>query len=65
LEVARSLAAKGALLQHGFQARLAQKLGVSRATICRDVKAIVQEGHPCPLCGAYYKPPKLGSIFDV
>jgi hypothetical protein len=52
------LFAKGNLFEKGIQARLARKLGVSRSTICRDVKALLREGHPCPCCGAYTHPPK-------
>jgi hypothetical protein len=47
------------LMEHGFfsrgiQRRIARHLGVSRATICKDVRAILEEGrlHPCPTCGS-------------
>jgi hypothetical protein len=56
------LFAKGKLFERGNQARLARELGVSRATICRDVRAILAWGHPCPCCGAYTKPPATASI---
>ncbi|GEM_PF-1968971 len=46
------------VLNHGAQAKIARKLGVSRSTICRDVQAILASWHeeehkrkPCPLCG--------------
>jgi hypothetical protein len=64
-KISRLLFVKGGLLQRGFQACLARKLGVSRATICRDVKALLREGHPCPCCGAYLKPPPESSMFEV
>lgn len=32
------------------QARIARLLGVSDATICRDVAAIWEERQPCPAC---------------
>lgn len=39
----------------GSQARMARSLGVSEATISRDVKAIFeQEVHPCPTCDRVY-----------
>jgi hypothetical protein len=56
--LSKLLFAKGRLFERGTQAQLARDLGVSRATICRDVKALLREGHPCPLCGAYTHPPK-------
>jgi hypothetical protein len=57
MEVARRLSFKGAFLQRGLQASLARELGVSRATICRDVQAIMAWGHPCRFCGAGAQPP--------
>ena len=40
-------------LQRGLQARIARMLGVSEATISRDVRAILQLGRheSCPTCG--------------
>lgn len=39
----------------GSQAKMARALGVSEATISRDVKAIFeQEVHPCPTCDRVY-----------
>jgi hypothetical protein len=35
----------------GVQARIARELGVSNATICRDMKALVYNRAPCPCCG--------------
>jgi hypothetical protein len=35
----------------GSQARIARKLGVSEATISRDIKRILDERKPCPTCG--------------
>jgi len=43
----------GSIFDRGAQTRLAEKLGVSRATISRDIAAI-KEGwgcSPCPTCG--------------
>jgi hypothetical protein len=62
VKLSRLLFAKGKLFERGNQARLARELGVSRATICRDVRAILAWGHPCPCCGAYTKPPAVASI---
>jgi hypothetical protein len=39
-------------LGHGFQRRLARRFGVSEATICNDVKHILDMGKKCPVCGA-------------
>jgi hypothetical protein len=42
------------LLDRGFQAEAARRFGVSPATICRDVKTILQgcyERGACPGCG--------------
>ena len=50
-EVARLLRVQGGL-DHGAQARLARRLGVSRSTVCRDVAALLQGAGPCPFCGA-------------
>jgi hypothetical protein len=58
-EVARLLRVQGALFERGTQARLARQLGVSRATICRDIAALSREGGPCPQCGAWrHTPPE-------
>lgn len=56
-EVARRLTVQGAF-RRGFQARLARELGVSRATICRDVRELRRFGYSCPRCGAYMRPPE-------
>jgi DNA invertase Pin-like site-specific DNA recombinase len=58
VEVARRLFAQGAWTR-GVQARLARELGVSRATISRDVQYLKRQGHySCPACGAMVQPPK-------
>jgi hypothetical protein len=57
LQVARLLCVQGGLTVHGTQARLARELGVSRATICRDVARLLRESYPCPHCGALLTPP--------
>ena len=49
VEVIRLLRQYG-LFTHGTQARIARELGVSRATICRDVAAILASTYPCPHC---------------
>jgi hypothetical protein len=54
-KLARMLRAKD-MLTRGYQARLARKLGVSRSTVCRDVRYLLQLGWPCPCCGAYSRP---------
>lgn len=50
-EVARLLATLG--LRHGTQAVIARRLGVSEATISRDLTALFRSSRPrrCPLCG--------------
>ncbi len=52
------LSVKGRLFEKGIQARLARELGVSRSTLCRDIRALLHDGQPCPCCGAYTHPPK-------
>ena len=44
----------GRLGDHGVQTRLATVLGVHRATVCRDIQALLQQARKqraCPLCG--------------
>jgi hypothetical protein len=53
LEVSRRLRAYG-LLRRGAQARIARELGVSEATISRDVAVLMgtaPRAGRCPLCG--------------
>jgi predicted DNA-binding transcriptional regulator YafY len=57
MELSRLLSAQGSLFERGTQARMARKLGVSRATICRDIEYLLRLGRPCPHCGAYIMPP--------
>ena len=38
-------------LGHGVQARIGRELGVSEATVSRDVKALLLSHAPCPCCG--------------
>jgi hypothetical protein len=52
-ELAERLACKGALFRCGIQTELARELGVSRATICRDMAYLLCLSWPCPTCGAY------------
>jgi hypothetical protein len=59
-EVARLLNCKGALFRRGLQTELARELGVSRATICRDLAYLLRLGWPCPTCGAYTRTPAAG-----
>jgi hypothetical protein len=35
----------------GVQSRIARDLGVHRATVCRDIAAILYNHAPCPRCG--------------
>lgn len=37
-------------VRRGVQTRIARELGVNRATICRDLKALLPEQPPCPTC---------------
>jgi hypothetical protein len=39
--------------RRGVQARIATVLGVSEATISRDVKATLYAPHVCSVCGSY------------
>lgn len=41
----------------GAQARMAEELGVSRATVCRDIAAIFEDRvRPCQTCGTRLRP---------
>lgn len=41
------------LTEWGTQTRVAAALGVSRATVCRDMKRLLEMGQACPCCGSY------------
>lgn len=56
-EVMRLVSCQGTFFRRGFQSELARKLGVSRATICRDIDYLLRLGWSCPTCGAYTRPP--------
>lgn len=43
---------KYGLLEYGTQARIADELGVSRATVHRDVRAILKLVRLCECCGS-------------
>jgi hypothetical protein len=45
---------------HGVQARIARELGVSQATICRDVRALLPSHAPCPRCGTVVSRERVG-----
>ncbi|MAG36330.1 MAG: hypothetical protein CL878_08810 [Dehalococcoidia bacterium] len=54
LQVAELLVRYGGIVKRGVQARIARELGVSRKTICLDVKEIrrqADEARVCPVCG--------------
>jgi hypothetical protein len=38
-------------LVHGVQARISRELGVSEATVSRDVAALLKDRAACPCCG--------------
>ncbi len=40
-------------LEYGIQARIAKELGVSEATISRDIAALMYDSRPCPCCGRW------------
>ncbi len=63
MEISRRLTVQGAF-RRGYQARLARELGVSRATICRDVRELLRSGYPCRHCGAYTRPPEPMFAYD-
>lgn len=52
-KISRWLSVRGRMFERGIQTRLARRLGVSRATICRDMAYLLRLGWPCPRCGAY------------
>jgi len=39
--------------KYGVQADLARKLGVSEATVSRDIAALKANSAPCPCCGRW------------
>jgi hypothetical protein len=41
------------LFQRGTVTGIARELGVHPSTICRDIKALLKLGRPCPQCGAF------------
>jgi hypothetical protein len=51
LEVARLLSS--VIPKRGEQTRIARALGVSRATISRDIAFLRDESLPCPSCGRF------------
>jgi hypothetical protein len=57
-EVVKLLARYG--YSHGVQARIARELGVSEATICRDVRATLLTHGPCPRCGTIVPRKRFG-----
>src|SRR5262249_17222205 len=50
LQVAELLTRYG--MGWGYQARIARELGVSRVTIHRDMKYLLESYLPCPVCGS-------------
>ncbi len=52
MKIVESLRVQGSFAERGVQARLARQLGVSEATISRDIAAILKISAPCPTCGA-------------
>lgn len=49
-DIALYLSEHVALVGHGFQTSLAQRFGVSKSTISRDMKMIYEQLQPCPMC---------------
>jgi len=39
-------------LRRGVQARIARELGISEATVSRDLQALLHRGYVCPTCGS-------------
>lgn len=52
-KLSRLISTLGNVFERGLQARLARALGVSRATICRDMDYLFHLRWPCPRCGRY------------
>jgi hypothetical protein len=44
------------VFNRGSQAEIARRLGVSEATISRDVKLLLFSSRPCPTCGGLRNP---------
>jgi hypothetical protein len=49
-------------LPRGTVTAIARQLGVHPSTICRDIKALLLLGKPCPTCGTF---PKIGPDPDL
>jgi hypothetical protein len=41
------------LFKRGTVRGIARELGVNPSTICRDIKALLRLGRPCPHCGSF------------
>ena len=52
-DIALYLSQHGVILGHGLQTRLAQRFGVSKSTISRDMKEIYARLQPCHSCGQF------------
>ena len=64
VEISRLMARRGAF-EPGYQAELARKLGVSRSTVCRDMKALAAIRFRCPECDAMTNPPPKYSFYNI
>lgn len=51
IEIIEYLTERRLPIGHGLQRHLAVAFGVSRSTICRDMKWILNQMQPCPTCG--------------
>ena len=50
--------------RRGVQAELARRLGVSRATISRDLRALREDFVSCPCCGSLVPRGRLADLDD-
>jgi hypothetical protein len=59
-KVAALLFRRGWLSLPGYRLLIARRLGVSIATVARDIKTIMRTGYDCPTCGSHVLvPPRL------
>jgi len=50
--------------RHGVQAEVARRLGVSQATVSRDLQALRELMAPCPCCGSLVPRERLQGLDD-
>jgi hypothetical protein len=52
-------------LGHGTQSRISRDLGVSPATVCRDIKTLLESCTACPRCGSLVSRERIDGVKPV